>query len=186
MSDAPRTLTRRAALKAGLAGSALAATGLLGAFASSTATAANVSRAQDEDQTLLEDIADILLPTTATSPGAKAAGVGAMMARVLADCESPETQQRVAAGLRGLRETSRARGGDFASLPLAERERLIRDIDTLAQQEGDTHWFISVRMLALNAYFTSEVGLTRAMRYVPVPGRYDGCVPLEPGQPAWA
>lgn len=109
-----------------------------------------------------------------------------MMALVLADCESPETQQRVAAGLQGLRDTCRARGGDFASLPLAERERLIRDIDAIAQKDGDTHWFNSVRMLALNAYFTSEVGLTRAMRYVPVPGRYDGCVPLEPGQPAWA
>ncbi|MGX5729997.1 gluconate 2-dehydrogenase subunit 3 family protein [Pseudoxanthomonas beigongshangi] len=185
MSDAIRTLTRREALKAGLAGGALAATGLLGGLASGTATAATAAGTQS-DQTLLEDIADILLPTTATSPGAKAAGVGTMMARVLADCESPETQQRVAAGLRGLRETSRARGGDFASLPLAERERMIRDIDTLAQQEGDIHWFNSVRMLAVNAYFTSEVGLTQAMRYVPVPGRYDGCVPLEPGQPAWA
>ncbi len=184
MSDAPRNLTRREALKAGLAGGALAATGLLGGFLPGVATATPAT-ARD-DQMLLEDIADILLPTTAASPGAKAAGVGTMMALVLADCESPETQQRVAAGLRALREASRARGGDFASLPLAEREGMIRDFDAAAQKEGDTHWFNSVRMLALNAYFTSEVGLTRAMRYVPVPGRYDGCVPLEPGQPAWA
>lgn len=185
MSEAIRKLTRREALKAGLAGSALAATGLLGGLASSAATAATAAGTQS-DQALMEDIADILLPTTAASPGAKAAGVGTMMALVLADCESPETQQRIATGLQGLRETCRARGGDFASLPLAERERLVRDIDTVAQREGDTHWFNSVRMLALNAYFTSEIGLTRAMRYVPVPGRYDGCVPLEPGQPAWA
>lgn len=184
MSGTPRDLTRREALKAGLAGGALAATGLLGGFTPGIARAA-ASTAQD-DQVLLEDIADILLPTTTASPGAKAAGVGTMMARVLADCESPETQQRVATGLRAFRDTCRARGGDFASLPLAERERLIRDIDAIAQKQGDAHWFNSVRMLALNAYFTSEVGLTRAMRYVPVPGRYDGCVPLEPGQPAWA
>jgi hypothetical protein len=43
-----------------------------------------------------------------------------------------------------------------------------------------------VRELALRAYFSSEVGMTQALRYVQTPGRWEGCVPLEPGQPAWA
>jgi hypothetical protein len=42
-----------------------------------------------------------------------------------------------------------------------------------------------VRTLALGAYFSSEIGMTQALRYVRVPGKYVGCMPLEPGQPAW-
>lgn len=187
MSDANRKITRREALKTALAGSALAATGLLGAgMPGSAGTAVATPAAARDDQALLEDIADILLPTTPASPGAKAAGVGAMMMLMLADCESPETQQRVATGLQELRAACRERGGGFASLPVAERERLLMELDGAARKVGDKHWFNSVRALALQTYFNSEVGLTRALRYIPVPGRYDGCVPLEPGQPAWA
>jgi hypothetical protein len=138
------------------------------------------------DQALLEDIADTLLPTTAASPGAKAAGVGATMALLLADCKADDVQQRVAAGLCAFRAACRERGGEFAALPQSERERLLRETDAAARQQGDAHWFSTVRELALTSYFTSEVGATKALRYVPIPGRYRGCVPLQPGQPAWA
>lgn len=182
-----RPMTRREMLKAmAVAGGALAVPGWLAACAPGGREAAVDAQAPEQaDQILLEDIAETLLPTTAASPGAKAAGVGATMALLLVDCESPEVQQRVAAGLQAFRETCRERGGAFAMLPPAERERLLRELDAAAQQAGDTHWFASVRQLALNAYFSSEIGLTRAMRYVAIPGRYEGCIPLEPGQPAW-
>lgn len=180
-----RPMSRREALKAAaLAGGALALPGLLAGCARGDGEAATAASAQD-DVALLEDIADALLPATAASPGAKAAGVGATMALLLADCESPEVRQRVAAGLQAFRATCRERGGAFAMLAQAERERLLREVDAAAQKTGETHWFSSVRRLALDAYFTSEVGATRATRYVAVPGRYDACVPLEPGQPAW-
>lgn len=180
-----RPMSRREALKAAaLAGGALALPGLLASCAWGGDEAGEAASAQD-DAALLEDIADALLPATAASPGAKAAGVGATMALLLADCESPEVQQRVATGLQAFRATCRERGGAFAKLAQAERERLLRELDAAARKAGDTHWFSSVRQLALNAYFTSEIGATRATRYVAVPGRYDGCVPLEPGQPAW-
>ena len=61
---------------------------------------------------------------------------------------------------------------------------MLRELDMAAQADKE-HWFGEVRELALNAYFSSEIGLTRAMRYSITPGRYDACVPLEPGQPAW-
>ena len=185
MSDAMRAMTRRELLKAtAAAGGALAIPGCLAGCARGEGDAATAASTQD-DTTLLEDIADTLLPTTAASPGAKAAGVGATMALLLADCEGPDVQQRVATGLQALREVCRGRGGAFATLPPAERERLLRELDAAAQQAGDAHWFASVRQLALNAYFSSEIGLTRAMRYVAIPGRYEGCIPLKPGQPAW-
>lgn len=140
-----------------------------------------------DDETLVEDIADTLLPSTPASPGAKAAGVGTTINLLLTDCYKPDAQQRVVDGLRRFRTTCAARcGNGFASLPRRDREQLLREIDAEAQQNPDTHYFTLVRELAHGAYFSSQIGATQALRYVPVPGRFDGCVPLTPGQPAWA
>jgi hypothetical protein len=180
-------MTRRDALKAATAlVGALTVSGLLEGCAPDGRDAVPGSRASArDDQALLEDIADTLLPDTAASPGAKAAGVGATMALLLADCKSQDVQQRVAAGLQTFRTTCRSLGGAFASLPQPERERLLRETDAEARLAGDAHWYSTVRELALTSYFTSEIGMTRATRYERIPGRYRGCVPLAPGQPAW-
>jgi hypothetical protein len=139
-----------------------------------------------DDQSLIEEIADTLLPTTPSSPGAKAAGAGAAINLLLTDCYEPDAQERVVHGLAEFRRTCRRRYGDaFTALPKNQREQLLREIDAEAQREGPTHFFGLVRELALRAYFSSEIGMTKALRYVLVPGRWVGCVPLAPGQPAW-
>jgi len=43
-----------------------------------------------------------------------------------------------------------------------------------------------MKELTLLGYFTSEVGATKALRYIAVPGRYDGNVPYKKGDKAWA
>ena len=140
-----------------------------------------------DDQSLIEEIADTLLPTTPSSPGAKAAGAGAAINLLLTDCYEPDAQQRVVNGLKDFRKSCRDRcGNDFASLPQKDREQVLRDIDAEAQKAGPTHYFGLVRELSLQGYFSSEIGMTKALRYVMVPGKWVGCVPLTPGQPAWA
>lgn len=47
-------------------------------------------------------------------------------------------------------------------------------------------FFKMMKELTLLGYFTSEPGATKALAYVPVPGKFEGCVPLKPGQKAWA
>jgi hypothetical protein len=138
-----------------------------------------------DDQALVEDIADTLLPTTAASPGARAAGAGATMNLLLTDCYEPDAQVKVVNGLKELRKTCDARhGAEFASLATAQREELLREIDAAARS-ANGHWFELVRELAVRAYFSSEIGLTKARRWTLVPGKWVGCVPLAPGQPAW-
>ena len=139
-----------------------------------------------EDEHLIEEVADTILPTTASSPGAKAAGAGGAINLLLTDCYEREAQQRVAHGLGELRARSEARfSRAFITLAAAEREQMLREIDAESRDRAD-HWFPLVRELSLRAYFSSEVGMTKALRYIAVPGRWVGCVPLEPGQPAWA
>ncbi len=47
-------------------------------------------------------------------------------------------------------------------------------------------FYFTMKDLTLLGYFTSEAGVTQALEYVPVPGRYEGCIDLKPGQKAWA
>jgi hypothetical protein len=140
-----------------------------------------------DDQSLIEEIADTLLPTTPSSPGAKAAGAGAAINLLLTDCYEPDAQKKVVDGLTEFRKTCRNRfGKDFVGLPQASREQLLREIDAEAQKVGERHYFSVVRDLSKQAYFSSEIGVTKALRYVMTPGKWVGCVQLQPGQPAWA
>ena len=182
-------MNRREAVKATAAvlGSALFVTGGFLAGCAREPAAASTGALGPDDQALIEEIADTLLPATAASPGAKAAGAGAAINLLLTDCYEPSEQARVVTGLADFRRAcERSCGAEFATMAQAERERFLRDVDAEAQRSGDTHYFGLVRELALRAYFSSEIGMTKARRWVLVPGRWTGCVPLAPGQPAWA
>ena len=158
-------MNRREALKVAL----FASSGILVACRTGRASSRVLS---EEDQVLAEEIADTLLPTTAGSPGAKAAGTGAAMNLIVSDCYKPADQRAVSEGL------ARFRAHNFLGLSRADRETFVRSV-------GRQAWFAPVRDLALGAYFSSETGMTNALRYVRVPGKYVGCMPLALGQPAW-
>lgn len=165
-------------------GALVASSGVLEACAARGQNATTVLSAADQD--LLEEIADTLLPSTASSPGAKAARVGPTISLVLSDCYDAKAQRQVVDGLKELRaKCRRSHDAEFAAIPRADRERLLRDVDAEARRAGDPHYFRLVRELAEAAFFSSEIGMTRALRYERVPGRWVGCVQLAPGQPAW-
>ena len=52
--------------------------------------------------------------------------------------------------------------------------------------DSPAHYFRMMKELALLGYFTSEVGYTKAMRYVESPGRFDPAAPYTKGEKAWA
>jgi hypothetical protein len=181
-------MDRREALRlaASLAGAAfVASNGVLAACAPRGRTTSSALTGDDQD--LIEEIADTLLPTTAASPGAKAARVGAAINLLLTDCYDAKAQRRVVQGLKDFRATCRERKrADFTTLSRSDREQLLREIDTHSKKVGSAHYFGLFRELATGAYFSSQIGTTQALRWVAVPGRFEGCVPLKPGQPAWA
>src|SRR5436305_13504163 len=57
---------------------------------------------------------------------------------------------------------------------------------TAITEKPPAHYSRMMKELALLGYFTSEIGMTQALRYVEAPGRYDPCVPYKPGEKAWA
>ena len=184
MNEIGRAMNRREAVKTTgvlLSGVLITSAGLTACKGGSRNIGTGVLSA--EDQALVEEIADTLLPTTPNSGGAKAAGVGPVINLLLTDCREPAEQKRVVDGLKQFRSTV---GDHFASMSQVNRENWLRRIDGEAKAAGDKHYFNLLRELSLQAYFSSEIGSTKALRYIMTPGKWVGCVPLQSGQPAWA
>lgn len=160
------------------------------------------------DIALLDEIAETILPETST-PGAKAAKTGAFMALMVTDLYTVRNQQVFRDGMRQLDEACRAanNGVPFMQATPAQRltflEALDREQKTAMEERANAprcrapaaaappedeppHYFRMMKELALLGYFTSEIGYTRAMRYVESPGRFDPCVPHAPGDKSWA
>lgn len=207
-------VTRREAVQrvtALLGGAALAGGDRLLAFsfdagAISQVMAQGVGAFTAADVALLDEIADTMLPETST-PGAKAAKTGAFMALMVTDVYTEPAQRVFRDGLRQLDDACReAHGAPFMAATPAQRLVLLEALDReqktameeraaaprsrapAAAPAGDepAHYFRMMKELALLGYFTSEIGCTRAMRYVESPGRFDPCVRHAPGDKAWA
>ncbi len=147
----------------------------------------------DSDLALLDEIAETTLPETST-PGAKAAGVGAFMALMVKDAYHTPDQAIFREGMATVDDRCReAFGGNFLSASPADRLSLLEALDAeqfdhMRNQPPDAprHFFRMMKELALLGYFTSEIGYTQAMRYVETPGRFDPCAPYAPGEKTWA
>ena len=228
-------MDRRAAVKnmAFLMGGALSAT-TIAVFldgCTSASTTANGDLFTADQQTLISEIADIIIPATGT-PGAKAAGVGPFIAMMVKDCYPDDAQKAFVKGLEDLEEQSKEEyKKSFTELAVEQRSLLLNKVreatiadikvenETLDKQKQEDQerqrqnpekgksqtenagiisilpkdkpkteprFFAIMRDLTLLGYFTSEIGVTKAYEYVEIPGRYDGCVDLKPGQRVWA
>lgn len=148
----------------------------------------------DEKQMdFLGDVAEVILPKTAT-PGAKEAGVGAFIPVMVRDCYTDVDQKIFVEGLTKLEDSSKKKfSKTFQELSFEERTELIKEIDKETnayheskKDEDPKHYFRMIKELTLLGFFTSELGATKALRYNPIPGKYDGNIPYKKGDRAWA
>ena len=158
------------------------------------------------DIALLDEIAETILPETST-PGAKAAKTGAFMALMVTDVYTLPLQQVFGEGPRSVDdECRRAHGTPFMQATPAQRLSVVEALDREQQRVMDArraeptnrapapeststepaHYFRLMKELVLLGYFTSEIGCTKALRYIESPGRFDPCAPHAPGDRAWA
>lgn len=142
------------------------------------------------DITLLDHIGDTIIPATTTSPGAKDAKIGEFMRTIVTDCYSPEEQKIFTDGIASFRTDCKQNyGKSFADLSAEDRYSFLSELDKQAHDSKgkDTpHYFLMMKQLTLWGYFTSEPGATQALRYVSVPGKYEGDIPYKKGDRAWA
>lgn len=162
-------------------------------FVSCTPGRRNANTLFDRHQlSMLDEIADTILPPTST-PGAREAGVGEFIALIVQDCYTRENQEIFLQGMQAINGSSNKQyGQDFVALVPGQRTALLTGLDEeqriYMKQKANkepSHYFRMMKELTLLGYFTSEAGATKALRYVAVPGRYDGNVPYKKGDRAW-
>lgn len=182
-------ITAVAALMGGtVIGSNLFLTGCKNADKKATAVSLNA-----EHTAMLNEIAETIIPTT-SSPGAKAANVGEFMVVMVKDCYEEKNQKIFVEGLEKVDTASDKKfNKTFMEIDQKQRHDLLSEIDNdqknyMKNKKADepSHYFRMMKELTLLGYFTSEIGATKALRFVDIPGRYDACIPYKKGEGAWS
>jgi hypothetical protein len=146
-----------------------------------------------DDISFLDEVGETIIPATST-PGAKEAKIGEFMKTIVSDCYEEKDQKIFLDGMQKLDDASKKKNGkSFLASDPQQRHDLLVDLDkdqkdymSKKKPEDPSHYFRMMKELTLWGYFTSEPGATKALRYVAVPGRYEGCIPYKKGDKAWA
>lgn len=134
-------MDRREAVKsmAFLIGGALSATTIATLFDSCNEPGKNGDKLfTDDHQKIVTELADIIIPTTAKSPGAKAANVGPFITMMIKDCYPQDAQEAFVKGLNDLEDNSKKEfKKSFLEISVKEREQLLRKLreETIANQK---------------------------------------------------
>jgi hypothetical protein len=140
------------------------------------------------DEEILAEFAEIILPTTPSSPGAKAAGVGLFIPLLIKDCYPSNLQGVFKNGFEAMLTKCKTKfNKEFLNLSIDEKNLLMSELKKEAIDTSSApSFFVLARDLTILGYFSSEIGCTMAREYLPIPGKYDGNVEYKPGQKAWA
>jgi hypothetical protein len=146
---------------------------------------------------LLAELAETIIPATDT-PGARDAGVVDFMIPILMFCTDSKTLNHFVRGLQDLEAHTLSRyQKDFLHCSVKEKEEVLHYFEEQAQPMNqlwgkvkNKFWgktfFDMLKDCTVISYCNSETGATQSLRYIPVPGKYLSCIPLEPGQKSWA
>ncbi|UCE93657.1 MAG: gluconate 2-dehydrogenase subunit 3 family protein [Flavobacteriaceae bacterium] len=132
----------------------------------------------DREFSFVREILDVILPKT-DSPSANDVGVDQIMDTMIGTVYSPDQQ-------KSFREKFNALTGymDFRT-DTSKIQQLITsetEDDKMARNA-----FLDIKQQAVAYYLTTKEIATKYLNYLPVPGMYEACIPLESvGGKAWA
>lgn len=194
-------MTRREALKQ---------TGLIAGYALAMPSLATVLQACEsqkrpewqavffnkEQADLVTELVEMILPHTRDLPGAWDLGVHSFIDTFVGQVWLKEDQDKLLAGLTEIAQQFPATyNKPFMECSKKEHYELIDKINKeqmdKANEQPDDHvyWppFLKFKELTFLAYFTSEKVGTEILHYDPIPGAYQGCVPIsEVGKVNWS
>ena len=121
---------------------------------------------------------------------------------MLKEVYSEKDQESFIQGLIGFdEEAKKVKGNSFIELNTEEQVAFVKEqhakafegkVDTGSQGwwntggGNDKPFILRVKELTILGFFTSQAGATEVLQYNPVPGPFQGCVPLEKVGKAWA
>lgn len=130
-------------------------------------------RVLSADQVAFVDrVADLIIPPTDT-PGASEAGVVGFIDRLLAEYEDPPGRTTFLEGLEDFRRRADiAVAPSFMKASEARQFAFLQAEDVRAAEAQRSSFFVELKRKVVIGYYTSEVGATQELLYLPVPGPF--------------
>ncbi|MBC8035261.1 MAG: gluconate 2-dehydrogenase subunit 3 family protein, partial [Chitinophagaceae bacterium] len=137
------------------------------------------------------------IPATDT-PGAKDTLVHEFIIKMIKDCTGKKTQNNFIDGLKDLRAyCGNNYRVSYEDLNPGQQEEVMEHYENKAKSFNGLvakaqnmflgkPFFHILKEYTVEGYCTSQKGATLGLNYLAVPGRFNGCTTLEPGQKAWA
>lgn len=174
-------MKRRAILKALSSGTVLLAVGGVSFVACSDNHYTPLFFQLDSYQ-FLSELSESILPDCEESPGAKNAGVASFLDRYIPMCTPQEFQDAIKITIEKLR-----------MMPEENFKKSFHKLSKEAQKEQmelfeglEDDGYRKLKSKILFAYFSSLEGMTKALSYIAVPGKYEGDIYYDNKQKGWA
>ena len=151
----------------------------------------------EANKSLIAALAETIIPATDT-PGAIEAGVPDFIIVMLKDCTETKSKNKFINGLKELQAYSLSNyDKPYENCTAEQQYSILKHFE-----ERDKPWsgimgkiqnrflgrpfFATLKHYTVEGYGTSMIGSTKGFIWLPVPGRYLGCIPMQPGQRSWA
>ncbi len=130
---------------------------------------------------VLAEVAERIIPETDT-PGAKEALVHRYIDEAMKNNFKKEDQDKVleAVGVFDLQSNEKFQK-NFVDITDVQKDEVLQglaDASKKDNEDGTSEIFPQLKSLVAAGYFTSEIGATMALIHDPIPGPYQGCIPL--------
>lgn len=184
---------RRAALQrmALMAGGLAIAPDLLAGIAARVASGEMPAQVTAERLALLGAMADTILPDTDV-PGASAAGAHRFVVLAVEDCLKPVQRTAFWEGLTDFEQyCQQSHSHDFVSATPEKKAIALRTFIEAGKAKNElgekrTRFWRTLKELTMQGYFTSEIGMTQALAYDPLPGSWIADMKIDENTKAWA
>lgn len=143
--------------------------------------ALNKLKISGDEETLLADIADTMIPATDT-PGARAVGAHLFTLVMVDDCLSGDERDKYLKGMRAFEDELKSLTGKrFSSASPEERMRMLTAFEEQMDETSEEVkvFYDKTRAYIIQGYVSSQHFLTDIKPYQLVPGpNYNGCAPV--------
>lgn len=142
-----------------------------GAGSATSAASAAQTYLSSAELAMVDELSELIIPTDAHSPGARAAGVAAFIDRSLAEAFEDSVRATWREGLRLIDALSqRVHGKPFMAASPAQRVAVLTEIaqnETKPEKAPNTQeeFFVELKSRVAWAYYTSEIGLKQELEY---------------------
>ena len=151
----------------------------------------------EQHKELITALAATIIPTTDT-PGARDAGVGDFIVTMIRDCTDRMSANKFIDGLKDLGHYCQSHfDKPYEQCSESDQQAILHYFEEkgtpykgIVGKAQDAYlgrsFFATLKKYTVEGYCSSEIGATKGLSYLYIPGSFHGCIPLQPGQKAWA